>query len=99
LLPGKWFAEFHESPNGKSYACLGQSESHGRFPAFLLRRQDGLVVLTDRLSEETQDHVTRHPKFGVARPARKAIPSSPSPSPSPSPGQPRGRFMTPIDYR
>ena len=55
-----WFAEFHEGPSGKSYACLGQSKGHGRFPAFLLRRKDGLVILTDRLSDETQDHVTRH---------------------------------------
>lgn len=66
LLPGRWFVEFHESPNGKSYACLGQSEGHGRFPAFLLRRQDGLVVLTDRLSDETLDHVTRHPSMTKA---------------------------------
>jgi hypothetical protein len=60
MLRGTWFAEFHESPNGKSYACLGQSERHGRFPAFLLKWRDGFVVLTDRLSDETQDQVTRH---------------------------------------
>jgi hypothetical protein len=60
LLPGPWLEQFKVSPSGKSYARLDRSGGHGRMPAFLLQRRDGLVVLIDRLTDQTQDLVTRH---------------------------------------
>lgn len=60
LLPGTWFAQFGESPSGGSYVRLDQTGTGGRVPEFLLKRQDGFVVLTEFLSDQTRNRVTRH---------------------------------------
>jgi hypothetical protein len=43
LLPGQWLEQFRESPSGGSYARVDQTGTGGRRPAFLLKRQDGIV--------------------------------------------------------
>lgn len=60
LLPGQWCEQFNESPSGGSYARLDRTGAGGRMPAFLLRRQDGFVVLTDRVSDPSLNIVTQH---------------------------------------
>jgi hypothetical protein len=39
---------------------LDQTGTGGRMPAFLLKRQDGFVVLTDCVNHPSQNVVTRH---------------------------------------
>jgi hypothetical protein len=60
LLSGKWSAQFNETPEKKSYVCIRRTDSGSSMTAFLLKRQDGLVVLTDRVSDQPKHLVTRH---------------------------------------
>jgi hypothetical protein len=60
LLPGKWSAQFNMISERKSYACIRRTESGASMTAFLLKRHEGLVVLIDRLTDQTQNLVTRH---------------------------------------
>jgi hypothetical protein len=59
LLSGQWLEQFNECPSGGSYARLDQTGTGGPMPPFPLRRQDSSVVLTDRLSDQSQHIVTQ----------------------------------------
>jgi hypothetical protein len=60
LLPGRWSAKFEERLDGKSCACLRRTESDASTAAYRLERHDGFVILTDRVSDQPQNLVTRH---------------------------------------
>ncbi len=60
-IAGTWCLDFEESPDGDLYARLVPPWSDGGTSAFLPEHQDHLIVLTDRLSSETQDVVCTFP--------------------------------------
>jgi hypothetical protein len=65
-LVGRWTLETESGDEGELYARLLAPWSDGRRSAFLLERENDVIILTDNLSDSARCHVMGFPNAALA---------------------------------